>query len=420
MRRQQGKVIAGVCSGVAYRLGIDPNIVRVLAVVLTLFGGIGILLYSLGWLLMPEESTGQSLGERALRGGGPDGASTLLLALLLVIVAVGFGFAIVGDSWFAITVLAVTLGVGALLLTRPRTGSGSPSAGPTGPPTGYGPAPESGPLPAPAASWAPPTPPAASVPPFPGSSYAPDSPLGPGRPELGPIGGLGTMSAPYPYGPPPSESPAPVAVEPRRRSILGPLTFFAALAAVGILGVVDVLGVTVPAAAYLATALGIVGLGLVVGAWFGRSRSLIALGTVLALLLLPVATVEQLGAGQAFGDSFETRSVAPEDVEEIDGALFEHGAGDVSYDFSGIDFTDRSVSTEVRVGAGNLDITIPEDVTLEFEAQVGAGQLDVLGESKEGLGLSQDQTFNRDVEGGTLELDISMGFGNVEVRRADA
>jgi len=405
MRRQQGKVVAGVCSGVAYRLGIDPNVVRVVAVVLTLFGGVGILLYALGWLLMPEESTGQSLGERALRGGGPDGASTLLLALLLVVVALGFGFAIVGDSWFGITVLAVTLGIGALLLTRPRAGAAPPPLVPPGPP--------SGPPGAPVASWAPPTTAAASVPPFPGSSFAPDSPLGPDRPDLGPI------DAPYPYGPPPSQVLTPTPAEPRRRSILGPLTFFAAVAAVGVLGVVDVLGATVPGSAYVATALGVVGLGLVVGAWFGHSRSLIALGAVLALVLVPVATVEQLG-GQAFGDSFETQTVGPTDVDEIDGALFEHGAGDVSYDFSGIDFTDRTVDTEVRVGAGNLDITIPEDVTLEMDAQVGAGQLDVLGESQEGLGLGQNQTYEGDVEAGTLRLDVSMGFGNVEVNRADA
>ncbi len=117
-RREQNKVVAGVCAGVAYRLGIDPNIVRVVAVVLTIFGGAGVLLYAIGWLLMPQETTGTSLGERALRGGAPNGVTTVLLALALVVVSVAVGAAIIGDAGFALVVLLVALTVGAVLLTR--------------------------------------------------------------------------------------------------------------------------------------------------------------------------------------------------------------------------------------------------------------------------------------------------------------
>ncbi len=48
------KKIAGVCGGIAKYFGIDATIVRIIAVVFTLAGGAGILLYLVGWILMPK------------------------------------------------------------------------------------------------------------------------------------------------------------------------------------------------------------------------------------------------------------------------------------------------------------------------------------------------------------------------------
>ena len=50
------KKIAGVCGGIAKYFGIDSTIVRIIAVVFTLAGGAGILLYIVGWILMPHMS----------------------------------------------------------------------------------------------------------------------------------------------------------------------------------------------------------------------------------------------------------------------------------------------------------------------------------------------------------------------------
>jgi|APSaa5957512622_1039677.scaffolds.fasta_scaffold402979_1 phage shock protein C len=50
------KKIAGVCGGIAKFFGIDSTIVRIIAVIFTLAGGAGILLYILGWILMPHIS----------------------------------------------------------------------------------------------------------------------------------------------------------------------------------------------------------------------------------------------------------------------------------------------------------------------------------------------------------------------------
>ncbi len=53
-RPAQGRVLGGVCAGVARRLGWDPMLVRVLFVVACLvLPGPQVLLYPLLWLLMP-------------------------------------------------------------------------------------------------------------------------------------------------------------------------------------------------------------------------------------------------------------------------------------------------------------------------------------------------------------------------------
>jgi signal transduction histidine kinase len=52
-RRAQGKLIAGVASGIGDRFQIEPNLVRLAFVVLTLAGGAGVVLYVAGWLWLP-------------------------------------------------------------------------------------------------------------------------------------------------------------------------------------------------------------------------------------------------------------------------------------------------------------------------------------------------------------------------------
>ena len=54
-RREDNKVVAGVCSGVADYLHVDPNLVRLALVAAVILGmGSGIVLYAVGWWLMPR------------------------------------------------------------------------------------------------------------------------------------------------------------------------------------------------------------------------------------------------------------------------------------------------------------------------------------------------------------------------------
>ncbi len=56
-RPRQGRKIAGVCLALANSLDVDPNLVRVLWVVVTVLFALvfGVLAYLAAWVLIPEE-----------------------------------------------------------------------------------------------------------------------------------------------------------------------------------------------------------------------------------------------------------------------------------------------------------------------------------------------------------------------------
>lgn len=61
-------IIAGVCSGLASYFGIETVLMRLIFVITVLFGGLGILLYLVLWLIMPvAESTAQKMEMRGER-----------------------------------------------------------------------------------------------------------------------------------------------------------------------------------------------------------------------------------------------------------------------------------------------------------------------------------------------------------------
>ena len=58
-RPSQGRMIGGVCAGLARRFGMDPWLTRLLfAVTLLVIPGSQILIYPLLWILMPAEKPG--------------------------------------------------------------------------------------------------------------------------------------------------------------------------------------------------------------------------------------------------------------------------------------------------------------------------------------------------------------------------
>jgi phage shock protein C len=56
-RSRSDRVIAGVAGGLAAYFGVDPLFIRVGLIVLTLFNGLGALLYFALWLIVPNEGS---------------------------------------------------------------------------------------------------------------------------------------------------------------------------------------------------------------------------------------------------------------------------------------------------------------------------------------------------------------------------
>ena len=57
-RSTGNRMLGGVCGGLAEYFNIDPTLVRLAFVVLSLFGGPGVLLYIILWIVMPEAGAG--------------------------------------------------------------------------------------------------------------------------------------------------------------------------------------------------------------------------------------------------------------------------------------------------------------------------------------------------------------------------
>src|SRR5207344_1330884 len=62
VRNRKGRMVAGVCAGVADYFGIDVTLVRVIvAVISVITGGAGVLAYLVAWAIIPEEGEKNSI-----------------------------------------------------------------------------------------------------------------------------------------------------------------------------------------------------------------------------------------------------------------------------------------------------------------------------------------------------------------------
>lgn len=53
---EQGKMISGVCAGIAAYFNVDPTLIRLAWVLFSLLGGSGILVYIICAIVMPKET----------------------------------------------------------------------------------------------------------------------------------------------------------------------------------------------------------------------------------------------------------------------------------------------------------------------------------------------------------------------------
>lgn len=64
-RSRKKKVIAGLCGGLGEYLDIDPVILRIIFVLITIFHGIGVIVYIIMWIIVQEEPYDKSFTEES-------------------------------------------------------------------------------------------------------------------------------------------------------------------------------------------------------------------------------------------------------------------------------------------------------------------------------------------------------------------
>ena len=387
-RSRTDRYVAGVLGGLARRLDVDPLILRITTVVLAMFG-VGIMLYALGWLLIPAEDEDASVAEQALgRGGaGRSRSDAVLLSLGLgLLVLIFAGGILTGWAEGAILLVLAVCGIALLLRHDDHRGQVSASDSRASEPTTTLATGTDA-----SAAW----------------TEGPD--WDPARPW---------DDEPQDWDPYAEPAAEPAAAAPRRPgSSLWLLTVSAAAVAIGAIAINDAAWATVAPATYIATALGIVGLGLLVGAWFGRSRGLIALGIVLSLAMVPAVVADHVDFRG------EDVLVRPTTVAGIPAGTQEYGAGEVRYDLSGVEFTDTdAVTLAIDQGVGELTVILPAEVDAIVNADLGVGEIDALDSVSGGFGREARIVDNGadGPGGGELELQLDLGVGQIEVRRAAA
>jgi phage shock protein PspC (stress-responsive transcriptional regulator) len=473
VRTREPRIIAGVCGGIARATNTDPILCRVVLAVLVFFGGIGALLYLLGWLLLPLEGESASPAE-ALIGRGYSSTSPVVAVLLGIGTVIALAAALNNGVQNVALLAAVTVGV-VLLLRRtghlpdafpssqpmPAGAAGypppppptQPPAGPapTGPAPAWGTQPYSSPgpvgaefgTPSYAAGSSAPTVTSYAAPPdapsyggaptatLPGATAGPPAPPSTAPPGTagpattpGSTGSTGYSSPFAPRGPfqpprppiPPMPSRPPVPPRPpKQKSKLGKLTFAALCLALAGLGIIDLAGAHIPFTAYAATGLGVIALGLLVGTWFGRARLLIVLGLVFSVVLGVGYVGEKVGDYNDYQDDIYWRPTTMLQLQTD----YELKAGNATLDLTALDFTDRSSNVAVKLGLGDLTILLPPKVDTTVDTKVGVGEARIFDAKSEGLGVDRQVTNSGidGVGGGTLNLTVDVGVGSMEVVR---
>jgi phage shock protein PspC (stress-responsive transcriptional regulator) len=369
-RRGEQRLLGGVAGGLADHFGVDPAWFRIAFLVLALFGGGGLFLYALGWLLIPERGAPESAASALTKDIG--------IRKLGAIVLIGIGLLVLaGPTWMPLVeagyldsslgwaFVLVVIGFALLRGERPgpRNNSESAPATPTETPATHSPASDP-PGPAPS-TWRPPSPPA-----------------------------------------PPKPRP--------RRSPLGWIAVALALLAVGLGALLDrSASVTVDAGTMMALVLIILGLGLVVGAFWGRARWLVFVGIVVLPVALAANLIDFPLRGQVGGNYLAPRRAS--DLNDDYRVL----AGSLTLDMTDFDFNPQeSISLPLHMAVADVTISVPRGVGVKLQGHLEAGQVSFFGARREGVDLRFDEVAGGPALDRELVVDLDAQYGSVNLYRS--
>ena len=469
--RSEQRWVGGVAGGVAERIGWDPLLVRGLLIVSFFLGGLGLILYGIGWALLPERD-GRIHFQEATRGNF-DVAMLGSVAVFLTGFAWGgpMGWWDDGGGWgwlgflFWLAVLGVVCYLIVQGVQRHRDNSAARATGAVpgapGVPTPGAPVPGTYPGPGGAAGPAGPAGPAGTAP------FTPAPPVDYRRTE-GLVYATGAGPAPYrqttqtqaPYrsGPAPANPPQAVYTPPPVRAHRGPgggtvgitmgvilLAGALLLAAERLNGLPWDLSGVGPLAVWLGLGTVTLGVAILVSALRGRTSGVLGFFAIIALLLglgyvgIAGATNERwVDDAVTSGRDIETLVNEPNDpnaatltegtvtaqtLREAENGFYVRW-GDPVIDLSELDLTDVEpgdpVVVPVQLGAGQTVVLVPEDVAVEANAYVAAGsvQWNVDDQDRAASGVGSTNYFASDEvgdDGAVLTLDIEAGAGEVIV-----
>lgn len=403
--RTDERWIAGVSGGLSRRLSIDPLLARGIVVVVAVLTGIGLLLYGLAWLFLPQ-TDGRIHAQEALRGNFSAG---FIGGVVLVLFDLGPGnegpFGLDNWGWWG-------WGPGGLILVALIVGFawwwGNGRGGVPASPSMAAPTPGPAPAAGPGGPGEPPAGPSdypSDAPPYPtASDYTPGSYAG--GPTL-------VKTAP----------PVPRVDHSRPSHAISLATSGAAILAAALVIVWDSYVWEVAGGALvmaLAAALGVVALGVVAAGVLGRrAGGLAPIGIVLAVALLLAPAVPSWRTSQAFG----TRTVTPTSAAQAE-QTFSLGAGELVVDLTSASLFDDATAAsptevEAEVGAGSLIIIVPEDESVVVHAHAGVG---VVPSGPQGLNEEAGPGMDSIVRLGSgrerLVVDAEVGFGQIQVQTA--
>ncbi len=97
-KSRHDRIIDGVCGGIGEYLGVDPTIVRIIFLLLFFMGGVGLILYIAGMLIIPvnpehKETPEAKTERRPSRGRG------ILFVIGLLFVFIGLGLLLENFGW---------------------------------------------------------------------------------------------------------------------------------------------------------------------------------------------------------------------------------------------------------------------------------------------------------------------------------
>lgn len=391
-RPRDGAMLGGVCAGLARRWHLDPNLLRIAVVVLSIFGGLGLVAYGSALLLMPRDGQAEMPVRRFLPFTRAWSTGTVVA---VTIVAAVVTIAVIGSNGIGLGPVLVIF----LIWFFGFRGRNQRSAPP--------PPPEPTPFERAADNWRQRLV-EQQTPGYEASVLASPADQRWTQPYTDPATDLAVRDDDLPV------APMPASVRPRRSWRLWWLALTLVGVALAVVTILDLAGVPTAPLAYAAAVLAGLGVTLLVGARRGRPPLLLPATLVTAAVTTSMMGSASLATMPSIGEVHRVYTTSAQLPPEV--AL---SAGELTVDLTDLKLT-ADQELVVHVGAGQLNLKVPEGVNTRVDWKVKFGEFnptpDDPEKSEDGFDLSGTTSYPASsADAPTLHVTASVDFGELDV-----